>query len=190
MKRSVGLVAVLLSFVLCTISFAEEFRAPEGFTINYPAGWLAISKSTNTKDIPAEVAEWMTKSKVERGSASVLFIHPTNDDFMEYAKVAATSYKPINNFTLTNLVGNSQEDFGGRGMTADIWEARIKDVGGAKAMVLDYKVRSAAISDPLHVRQYYFSKNNSTYVVTCTAKWSSWGSSAAAFEGIAASLKW
>ena len=190
MKRCCAIFAVLFTLACFAFAAAEEFRAPEGFTISYPAGWLAISKATETKSIPADVAEWMGKSKVERGSASVLLIHPDNGDFMEYAKVGPTSYKPINNYTLTNLVGNSQQEFGSKGMTADIWEARIKDVGGVNAMVLDYKVRSAALDEPLHVRQYYFSKQGTSYVVTCTAKWGTFGTYAGAFEGMAASLKW
>jgi hypothetical protein len=189
MHRICAYLAVLFLLVVETVARGEEFRSPEGFSLSYSSGWLAVSKSTNSEELPANVAEWLAKSKTDIGASSVLLVHPSSGDFMEYAKVASTSYVPINDYTMTNLVGNSQEKFGARGIDADVWEARIRQVGGNKAMVLDYKARSGIANYPLHVRQYYFSKNKKSYVLTCTAKWESFSKYASAFEGIAASFK-
>ena len=172
-----------------SVSGAEEFRSADGFSLSYPSDWLAFSEEEKPEKVPAEVANWIARCKVDFGGTSVMLIRPSNEDFLEYVKVAPTKYLAVNNYNLTNLVGNSQNQFQSQGMGADIWEARVRQVGDKSAMVLDYKVRSGLSSDPLHVRQYYFSKNGKSYLVTCTAKWSSFATYASAFDGIAASMK-
>jgi hypothetical protein len=184
----VGL-AILFALIVCSATRAEEFRSPDGFSLSYPTDWLAFSDEQRPEKVPASVADWIARCKVDFGQTSVMLIRPSSEDFLEYVKIAPTKYLAVNNFNLTNLVGNSQDQFQSQGMGADIWEARVRQVGGNSAMVLDYKVRSSLSSDPLHVRQYYFSKDGKSFLVTCTAKWSSFGTYASAFEGIAGSLK-
>jgi len=189
MRISCAPLALICALTYCSVSRAEEFRSADGFSLSYPSDWLAFSEDEQPEKLPAEVANWVSKCKVDFGATSVMVVRPSSEDFLEYVKVARTKYLAANNYNLTNLVGNSQNQFQSQGMGADIWEARVRQVGGNSAMVLDYKVRSSLSSDPLHVRQYYFSKDGKTFLVTCTAKWSSFGTYASAFEGIAGSLK-
>ena len=177
------------ALTLQSVSRAEEFRSPDGFSLSYPSDWLAFSEEEKPEKVPREVTDWISRCKVDFGQTSVMLIHPSSDEFLEYVKVAPTKYLAVNNYNMTNLVGNSQQQFQSQGMGADIWEARVRQVGNNLAMVLDYKVRSGLSRDPLHVRQYYLSKDGKSWLVTCTATWSSFGTYASAFEAIAGSMK-
>src|SRR5204862_2369480 len=99
-KRTVVLAAVVLS--LHAFSRAEEFRSPDGFSLSYPSAWLAFSADARPDKVPANVTEWISKCKVDFGQTCVMIIHPSNDDFLEYVKVAPTKYLAVNNYNLPN----------------------------------------------------------------------------------------
>src|SRR5690349_3220741 len=107
MRRCCFGFATLIVLTVCSTLRAVEFRSPDGFSLNYPSDWLAFSDEQRPEKVPASVTDWISRCKVDFGQTSVMLIRPSNQDFLDYAKVAPTKYLAVNNYNLTNLVGNS-----------------------------------------------------------------------------------
>jgi hypothetical protein len=65
MKRGVTLLPVLLLLSMGAISRGEEYKSPDGYSFSYPQGWIAISKTEKPEKMPADVAEFVAKCKVD-----------------------------------------------------------------------------------------------------------------------------
>jgi hypothetical protein len=156
-------------FAVASIAQAEQYVDRSGFSFNYPSGWVAYANPATAK-LPAELRSRLDRNRTELGKLSVMLFHRAKSDSTENISVSvAPETSLINDASLRELKMILPQEGTARGIRIDRMRGAIQDIGGHKAIVIEFDSRVPALSVPMHQCQFYLSSGGKTYIITCTA---------------------
>ncbi len=169
---------------------AAEFKGPEGFTLQYPAGWIVASKQQ--QDQVRGVAEELVGQANLSGSPrfAALIHDPKQDEFMENVNVVVTPGSPsIDDKAVEAYVAALRQQFTSAGMNLAHARAERMRVGDRDAISAHYDLTLPGIPEPLRQWQVVVPGAGRTYVITCSAPPSQFGQYEPQFTSIVNSFR-
>jgi hypothetical protein len=174
-------------------AFGGSYADPSGFSFTYPDGWVAVTRAgmgAVNQAVPREVKSWLSRNKVDLSRVAVVLIRDGRDEFLENLNVVVEGQQlPVDDKTVKKLTDTIAQQYGAMGVKVDGLQGRVQKVGSRDAVVLEYQSRMPGVSDTLRQRQVLFPGGGKTYIVTCTAKASSFDKYQPTFDRVLASFE-
>lgn len=189
MKLRVSALATGFLLAVVCVASAGQYTDPTGFSFTYPDGWVSISKLSQAA-LPQELKGWMSKNHIDLSKVSVVVAHPSQSDFYENLNVVVTAGDaPIDEDSCRQLRSVIPQQLRMLGVTIENVDAGVQQLGANKAIVVEFQSRMPGVTFPLRQCQFYMSSGGKTFIVTCTAKASTFSQFAPTFVQMAASFK-
>lgn len=167
---------------------AEKYTDPSGFAFTYPNDWIAITQ-LNKDMLPPDITNWLSRNRVNLNQVKVIVLQPGQADFLTNVNVVVQNQQmPINNDSVKKLLEILPKQFRSMGVTVEDLTARVGQLGGTPAVILDFQSRMPVAQGPLKQRQAMFAGGGKTYTVTCTSTTDRFPQDVAAFDAILASF--
>jgi hypothetical protein len=169
MKRIIFAIIVGFFFSTVAVAQAEQYTDPSGFSFTYPSGWVAYSHPATAK-LPADLKTRLDRNRTDLSKLSVMLFHRAKSDSAENINVSvASETSVINEASLRELEFVLPQGAAARGIQIERLRGALQDVGGNKAIVIEFDSRVPGVNFTMHQCQFYLSSGGKTYIVTCTA---------------------
>ncbi|HEY2881367.1 MAG TPA: ATPase, T2SS/T4P/T4SS family [Pirellulales bacterium] len=159
-----------------------DYPDPDGFSITYPEGWIAINKESAAK-LPAGQKAWLATNKINFDAVRVVLVHAGGKDFLEYVTVGVKPKEvPISDADLPGFVQGIKDEYKKANIELENADYHIADVGGTKGYQLEYTVKAGANATPLRIRLDVVPGGGKTYSLTFTSTQDQFGSMQSVFD--------
>jgi len=183
----------LIALVCVGSAFGGHYADPSGFSLDYPDGWIPITRDSMEKGsraLPAELKAWVSKHNVDLNRIAVMVVRDGRDDFLESINVIVDNEQvPLNDGAAQNLAGQFRKRYEAMDMKVDNLEGRVQRVGLRTAVVLEGRLQMPGVPHILRQKQVLFPGGGKTYIVTCTAKVGTFDKYQPAFDRMLASVE-
>ena len=172
-------------------SLAGEYIDSSGFSLNYPAAWTVVSKQGDLWErTPQETKNWIAKNKIDLSKVSMVLLGPSHGDFRENLNVVvAQEGIPVNDEAIAEMTGSVKQHYEAMGLRLEKFDGHIGEVGAGKAIVLNYETRLPAAALVVRQQQVYLPLGNKTYIITSSAKASTFDAYLPVFESVVMSFR-
>src|SRR5262245_24212297 len=166
---------------------------PSGYAFKYPDGWFLIAnlrEGLRNAPLPPEIKNWIARNKVDMSQVSALLVRQGDEAFLENLNVVVNPGEmPLTSSTARSYVRGLTEQYRSMGISVESQDARLREIGGKKAIVGEFVVRMPMISFPIQQKQVCFAGGGKTYIVTCTGRASTFDRYAGTFDYILSSFE-
>ncbi len=185
------ILAVLPFLAVTGAALAGEYIDSSGFSLNYPAGWTVVSKQGDLWErTQQEMKNWIAKNKIDLSKVSMVLLGPSHGDFRENLNVVvAQEGIPVNDEALVEMTGSVKQHYEAMGLRLEKFDGHIGEVGAGKAIVLNYETRLPAAALVVRQQQVYLPLGNTTYIITSSAKASTFNAYLPVFESVVMSFR-
>jgi hypothetical protein len=193
-RGRVVLAAVIL-LVGARTSAAGEYSDPDGFSVVYPEGWFALSKTevgAMRENLPPGIKSWVEKSKIDFKTINLILVREGDEDepFLENMNVAVRPGQlSLDPASVKAILPKLRQEYKSLGATIEGLEGHVEKLGANEALVVSFKSRFPVLDFPLRQRQVFIPGGGKTFTLTCTGPADTFAKYAPVFETILASLK-
>jgi hypothetical protein len=190
--RLIDLAIAILALMNGGLASAGEYHDPSGFSFTYPDGWTVFrygDKANEFEGVPPEVARWIKKNNMDLRKIAVTLVRNGDPEFSENFNVAVMPEQlPFDDKTVKS-VAEMPKHMEVKGLTIEDQQTRIQKVGAHRAIVTEYRVKVAGVSQEMKQKQILIPSGGKTYWLTCSAKIETFAQYEETFDSIAGSLK-
>jgi hypothetical protein len=185
-----GIVASILLLTLPSMTQADEYKDPTGFSFTYPENWVIVNRDTVWDAIPTHIRNRIDQSEVNIKDIRVMLIRNGQEESLEVLQVCAEQREiPADVKMLKGIEEAITNQYRSLNCNSKIMGSRVQSVNDRNAIVVEVETQVPGLASPAREKQIFFPGGGRTYVITCTALANSAPQHVAALDAILASFR-